>query len=180
MRHEINNPFRRTPDAKPNLTALGEQFLLLPDIPKLSKLEEQKDRGSKFDIRGSIEGVSLEEGLNPEERKKFESLEIRKGIIAWAKEFDIGGTAWVDLFFKYRSDGTAIREGGLSLHKKEITYFPKGIVEVTGGDVFLDNINATEMPRYISIGGQIVVMSYQTDLIRDLKAKGCRVYVNSI
>ena len=133
-KESINNPFNPSPEAPTHLSALAEQGFLPPEeVAKLKELEGQKNRSSEFGIRSSLSDISLEEGYTAEERNKKESQEtIREGIIVWARVFELGDDLWVDQYFEFNDDGTAVCIYSLNLQNKGITYFPKGITEVQG------------------------------------------------
>jgi len=171
MSHEsLKNPFTSTAlstgtEAKinPNLSALAKQgFLDESDIAKLEKLEEQKDRSSKFEDRSSMEGLSFDEGMSANERlaKHENSPEGRRElIIDWAEKWNLGDEDWVDEAFEFLGDGTAICKGDLELKEMTEPDFPINI-KIVKRDLYLRNLTSAEhLNLPTTIGGSLDLRS---------------------
>ena len=158
MSNNLENPFLPSHGAKPNLSALAEQGFLPPDeVAKLRELEDQKDRSSKFDVRNSLSGVSLKEGMTAQERGSLKESqeETRKELIEWADKWDLGDEDWVDETFDFQSNGTVVCNRNLNLSKMTEADFPDCIFKVTGYLNLQSLTSAEHLNLPASLGGDL-------------------------
>jgi len=192
MPKSLENPFRPSPSADPNLSALAEQgFLSESDVTKLKELESQKNRSSEFGIRSSMSNLSFEEGMNATERWESEKEHFendpkftRERLINWAKKFNLGDVGWVDKVFQFNDDGSAYCPEHLNLRNLTEPVLPKGLTEIGGhldlrsltsakGLVLPDSIKSLDLTSLTSTEGLDLPDSIQSLSLDSLtSAKG--------
>ena len=141
----LENPFvpprKRNPDdAELVGKILGpeEEKAMREALGEVGKPKPKGPEPKEGDIQMSEEELRVVEAARKREleRKEGPEQKARTRFIAWAEEFGLGDEDWIAETFQFHPDGSVTVERDLNLHRKGITYLPKGWREI-GGDLDL-------------------------------------------